>query len=393
MTNHSSALALRLASALAAAPAPVPVVTGSCGAGRTSVLLHLRDLIGSRACQYVDVERIATTPERFLSALVGESPFRGGPHTSPANGKGPREAFDRCLAFLSSACTPEGTPATFLLDEVLDLRTFESFPGLRTVVPDLVGALAATPNRFVFATRFARRASRIANGAQGRLALHPLPAMSVGEVRAALESTPHLLGPQNSDDELARTVHALTDGRPCYVHALLEEMSTMADHGATDPVGALVALLSADGSIATRCRFSYELRLHRARGYGALKAILQVLAAEEPLTLTSISQRLSRTPGSTKDYLGWLEDVDLIVSERKQYRVTDPLLRLWIRLQARTAPPSEATIVCEVQRYAMIRLATTARADAALEPAVATTPPRVEAVAGRQRSSGIVEFD
>jgi len=27
-----------------------------------------------------------------------------------------------------------------------------------------------------------------------------------------------------------------------------------------------------------RCRFSYEMRLHRARGYGALKAVLGVLA-------------------------------------------------------------------------------------------------------------------
>ena len=43
-------------------------------------------------------------------------------------------------------------------------------------------------------------------------------------------------------------------------------------------------------------------------------AALEVLAQEEPLTLTEIAQRLRRTPGSTKDYLSWLEDVDLIVS-------------------------------------------------------------------------------
>ena len=43
------------------------------------------------------------------------------------------------------------------------------------------------------------------------------------------------------------------------------------------------------GALAARCRFSYELRLHRARGYGALKAILDILADEEPLTLTEIA--------------------------------------------------------------------------------------------------------
>ena len=44
---------------------------------------------------------------------------------------------------------------------------------------------------------------------------------------------------------------------------------------ARDPVSALVALLAPDGALDRRCRFCYELRLHRARGYGALKAILE----------------------------------------------------------------------------------------------------------------------
>ena len=75
----------------------------------------------------------------------------------------------------------------------------------------------------------------------------------------------------------------------------------------------------AGGRLDARCRFAYEFRLHRARGYGALKAILDILADEEPLTLTEIARRLRRTPGSTKDYLAWLEDVDLLRCERKRY--------------------------------------------------------------------------
>ncbi len=84
--------------------------------------------------------------------------------------------------------------------------------------------------------------------------------------------------------------------------------------GGHDAVSALVALMAPGGRLARQCGFSYELRLHRARGYGALKAILEILADEEGLTLTEISQRLQRTPGSTKDYLSWLEDVDLVTS-------------------------------------------------------------------------------
>ena len=126
--------------------------------------------------------------------------------------------------------------------------------------------------------------------------------------------------------------------------------------GVGDPVSALTLLLSPDGRLAASCASCYELRLHRARGYGALKAILEILAQEEPLTLTEVAQRLRRTPGSTKDYLSWLEDVDLIVSQRKRYSFSDPLLRVWVRLYCRPSCPSEEEVAREVQSYALARL-------------------------------------
>ena len=126
-------------------------------------------------------------------------------------------------------------------------------------------------------------------------------------------------------------------------------------HGA-DPVSALTALLSPDGRLCERCGFCYELRLHRARGYGALKAILEILAHEEPLTLTEISHRLHRTPGSTKDYLSWLEDVDLVSAQQKRYTFTDPLLRLWVRLHCQPMPPAPEEVAREVQASAASRL-------------------------------------
>ena len=126
--------------------------------------------------------------------------------------------------------------------------------------------------------------------------------------------------------------------------------------GVPDPISALTALVGNDGVLSRWCRFCYELRLHRARGYGALKAILDILAEEESLTLTEISQRLRRTPGSTKDYLSWLEDVDLVVSRQKRYSFTDPLLRLWVRLHCRPSPPTEDDVAREVQHYALARV-------------------------------------
>ena len=159
----------------------------------------------------------------------------------------------------------------------------------------------------------------------------------------------------------------------------------MAPRGGSDPVSALSSVLAPGGSIANACRFCYELRLHRARGYGALKAILDVLSEVEPLTLTEIALRLRRTPGSTKDYLSWLEDVDLIVSRQKRYSFADPMLRLWVRLHCHPVPPSDEDVAREVHAYVLARLP---HAEPAL--ALAGAP---QADAGRDKSWGIIEID
>jgi hypothetical protein len=142
-------------------------------------------------------------------------------------------------------------------------------------------------------------------------------------------------GDTHEAEHLARTVQALADGRPAYVRALAEELADMREHGGGDPISALGSLLAPGGRLARECGFCYELRLHRARGYGALKAILDIVAEEEGLTLTEISQRLQRTPGSTKDYLSWLEDVDLVIGRQKRYSFID---RTVARLGAAALP-------------------------------------------------------
>jgi DNA-binding IclR family transcriptional regulator len=148
--------------------------------------------------------------------------------------------------------------------------------------------------------------------------------------------------------------------------------------------------MAPNGQLARQCCFSYELRLHRARGYGALKAILDILAAEEGLTLTEISQRLLRTPGSTKDYLSWLEDVDLVTSREKRYSYVDPLLRLWVRLHCQPIAPTEEDLVREVHRFALPRLP-----QQQPEPAMAmvTAGAGSVAVEEERKDWGIIEID
>jgi DNA-binding MarR family transcriptional regulator len=369
--------------------ARIPVVLGGCGSGRTSLLLRLRDLIGRSDAQYVDVERVATTPERFLAAVRQASPFPPAVPGDPGRTGGARDAFDATLAFLDTARAPGMQPATFLLDEFLELRTFESFPGLRSVLRDLIGALATSGNRFVLTTRYTARAQRLLRDAPAQFEIIQVSPLTPDEISATLPPFQPEPRPHEDDehdrrrDELSRIVHALSDGRPAYARAIAETATEMAGRGGVDPIGALAALLAPGARLADACRFCYELRLHRARGYGALKAILDVLAEQEPLTLTEIAQRLRRTPGSTKDYLSWLEDVDLIQSRQKRYSFADPMLRLWVRIHCRAVPPSEEDIARELHAYVLARLP---QDEAALAVAGPAAPER-------EKSWGIIEID
>ena len=366
----------------------IPILLGGCGTGRTSLLLRLRDLLGRTSSQYVNVEGVATTPERFLKTIRDASPFsshRYGPDGGVEADA--RESFDAVLAFLDTARAPGDAPATFLLDEFLELRTFESFPGLRAVLKDLVGALATSGNRFVLTTRYTARAHRLLRDAPSQFEMIHVAPLTPGEVRATLPGGPASRALKDANDraldELARLVQALSDGRPAYARLIAEAAVTTGERGAPDPFSALSSLMAPGGALTHACRFCYELRLHRARGYGALKAILEVLAEQEPLTLTEISLRLRRTPGSTKDYLSWLEDVDLIVARQKRYSFADPMLRLWVRLHCGAAPPTDEDVSREVHTYILARIP-------AAEPALALAgapegPP--------EKPWGIIEID
>lgn len=400
MLTPRSTVARRIVTALDASPARIPVLLGGCGSGRTTLLQQLRERLGRTSAQYIDVERTATTPERFLRAIAATSPFPVSATSAP----GARAAFDAALTFLTTARTPAGEPATILLDEFLELRTFESFPGLRRVLYEFVEGLAASGNRFVLTSRYVARALRVLRDHSTRFEVIHVPALTV-------EDTQDMLGPAAPRDThdtecLARAVQALTDGRPAYVRAMADELSAMYDQGGrdqagrdqgraghADPVSALAALLAPDGRLSRHCNFSYELRLHRARGYGALKAILEILAEEEGLTLTEISHRLQRTPGSAKDYLSWLQDVDLVTSRQKRYSFNDPLLRVWVRLHCRASAPTEDDIAREVHRYALPRLP---QQDARPELQAESKPepePEVTYAMAVSSPSGLIEID
>jgi hypothetical protein len=286
------------------------------------------------------------------------------------------------MAFFDRAAAPRQRQAVFLLDDVFDIRTFENFPGLRQVQHDLISRLSSSPAGFVLASRFTARSHRLLRDAPARFEVVHIPPLSVPDVELLARrfdsgrTVPH-----------AAAVAALSGGQAGYAHIMLEALSGLSP--SADPVAALAALFAPDSRLTARCRESYEFRLHRARGYGALKAILGILADDEPQNLTEIAQRLLRTPGSTKDYLSWLEDVDLVAMQGKRYSYVDPLLRLYVRLYARPVPPTDAQVVHEVRMYALAKLPPLVSAGTAA--AVASLAPD-RAIDG-DRPSGIIEID
>src|SRR5712664_4712031 len=104
MLTPRTILARRVTAALDASPSRIPVLVGGCGTGRTTLLHQVKERLGRTGALYIDVERSATTPERFLKAIVASSPF---PVSEPPPA-GARAAFDATLGFLSRAKNGSG---------------------------------------------------------------------------------------------------------------------------------------------------------------------------------------------------------------------------------------------------------------------------------------------
>jgi hypothetical protein len=199
-----------------------------------------------------------------------------------------------------------------------------------------------------------------------------VPALSASEVVDLL--APSFDGyEQMPTDARVGDVQALTDGRAAY---------GLIAHGgmvASDP-SALAAGLSHGLNHGATSAASYGLSSPGWRPESILEIRLRTL------TLTEISLRLYRTPGSTKDYLSWLEDVDLVTSRQKRYTFSDPLLRLWVRLYCRPTAPSSEEIAREVQTYAFARLPHAEPAPALAYAGVGVTPEE-------RKGWGIIEID
>lgn len=297
---------------------PLVVLTGPRGSGKTTLLQRLAQ--GWRGpAALAQLEAIACSPEVLRDELHRiAAPVLG----AATRGRSPVKS-------LASALRKRPAGSLLLLDDVTELRTLAYYPNVEQPLESVVAALSRSRARCLATTRFGYWMAHHFPDVF-RLTVPPLTALELAHAGVP-------------DAEL---VVAVTGG--LVVHAV---HLTSGDVGET-----LARELERGGRIETECRATMSELLHRARGYGACKTVLRVLAEEEALTLTEVSRRLDRTPGSTRDYLRWLEEVDLIASREKRYAYVDPILRLWMRLYGRGTPPEAQDVHREIGEYLDLRV-------------------------------------
>jgi hypothetical protein len=145
------------------------------------------------------------------------------------------------------------------------------------------------------------------------------------------------VGPAVAPEVLA-AVYQVTRGHPFYIYAVTMRVLEMAAllHRPLTPQTVQEAFvletLSTTGRIHNLCRYVLEGALQRTRGETMPKAILRALAREgQSSTLTRLAQALKRPSGAIRQVLNWLMEVDLVEQRAdKSYVFRDPVLHLWV---------------------------------------------------------------
>ena len=235
-----------------AAPSRIPVLLGGCGTGRTSLLRDLRDADRAEHCQYVDVERAATTPERFHRALClavavpAPATCRCATPTPRARRSTRRSRFSTRRRAQRTAAGDVPARRGPRVPHVREL------PGAapRPARPARRARDERQPVRAHDAVR-RRRALRLLRDAPPRFEVIHVPPLDSGELRQALRRPP--VRPRRRGDLRAPSTRSPTGTRATPTRSS-PTMSELSRHGGSDPVSALAAA----------CRARRPARLARA---------------------------------------------------------------------------------------------------------------------------------
>jgi len=224
-----------------------------------------------------------------------------------------------------------------ILDEFQEVRTLENFPGAKNALALFRAVLQLQAGMlYMLAGSAVTVLTRILSDPAAPL-FAQFAKMSLGPF--SREETMQLvikLLPEATDPEIAYTIHHLTGGHPFYIQALCRRAATRVEalgmplSPETVKEAFVVESLSTSGRIYDFCRYMYDLSLQQATGYGSLKAVLQILAAEEGLTASDVGRQLRVAPATASDYLRWLREVNLVSLQEGRYYFRDPVLRYWV---------------------------------------------------------------
>lgn len=339
------------------------LLAGPPGSGKTRLLSLLGGDLAARGALTValDLMGAASVPERFVAAALEALPAPAAAHPAFARARelcragrpGGAAAVGGLFEAWAEVREAGGRPLALLLDAADEIRTLATFPGLREVAAALGAALERRRAPTVLATAFPTLARRL----WPRLRLVEVPPLAPAELRAVAES---------SGESAERLCRACT-GWPRHLPPLLRRL---ADGLSLEEAWA--GEMGPGGALESACRATHEVLLLRSRGYGLSKAVLQAVAREEGLNLSALALRLGRSPGATRDYLGWLLAVDALRVSRKRYAFRDPLLRWWVLLHGQGRVPTREELLSAAREV----LAGEAPASPADLPAPAGSPSR-----------------
>ena len=290
------------------------------GLGPTDPYLNATDLLQTNVALLPVVARTAGT-------LINEMGKQKTDHSTLLN-----IAFD----FPERLAEALGRPCMYFLDEFPELVTLGSFPGVGDPFKHFRAALQRqTQVAYVITGSAVSATEHIVRDHESplflqfrALELHPF---TPEDTQALTEKLAGRLSPAAQ-----AAVHTFTFGHPFYITALAERVRELAageaDAITPDLVSQAFVLeaLESRGQIYGYCRYLYDISLQRARGYGVLKALLQILATEDGLALSEIAGRLRRQASAARDYLRRLMEVDLLVVRDGRYFYVDPVFRYWV---------------------------------------------------------------
>jgi len=131
-------------------------------------------------------------------------------------------------------------------------------------------------------------------------------------------------------------VHRFSMAFPFYISIICERIIAISAKEDISLTPAVVAIafsketLLSSGRIYNECTNTFDRCILSTSGVNSLKAVLQILAGEEGLSLAEIGRRMNRSNGQVHGYLKSLLVVDLLFRKDKKYYFVDPVLRFFM---------------------------------------------------------------